>query len=134
MEPTEIARPKLVWVISGIVGLMAASQLVILSLVLTSSNTAIRNTIASVSAFEWLTLYVLATILLVSMVFLFRLRRRTISWFAVYVGLSSWVAWGYAIAPGNPPFFDELVSLGGLIVALGILGYMFQLRRREILV
>ena len=134
MEPTEIARPKLVWVISGIVGLMAASQLVILSLVLTSSNTAIRNTIASVSAFEWLTLYVLATILLVSMVFLFRLRRRAISWFAVYVGLSSCVAWGYAIAPGNPPFFDELVSLGGLIVALGILGYMFQLRRREILV
>jgi hypothetical protein len=133
MEPTEIARPKLVWVISGIVGLMAASQLVILSLVLTSSNTAIRNTIASVSAFEWLTLYVLATILLVSMVLLFRLRRRAISWFVVYVGLSSWVAWGYAIAPGNPPFFDELVSLGGLVVALGVLGYMFQLRRREIL-
>ena len=134
MQPTEIARPKLVWVISGVVGLMAASQLVILSLVLTSSNTAIRNSIASVSAFEWLTLYVLATILLVSMVFLFRLRRRAISWFAVYVGLSSWVAWGYAVAPGNPPFFDELVSLGGLIVALGVLGYMFQLRRREILV
>lgn len=134
MQPTEIARPKLVWVISGVVGLMAASQLVILSLVLTSSNTAIRNSIASVSAFEWLTLYVLATILLVSMVFLFRLRRRAISWFAVYVGLSSWVVWGYAVAPGNPPFFDELVSLGGLIVALGVLGYMFQLRRREILV
>jgi hypothetical protein len=134
MQPTEIARPKLVWVIAGVVGLMAASQLVILSLVLTSSNTAIRNSIASVSAFEWLTLYVLATILLVSMVFLFRLRRRAISWFAVYVGLSSWVAWGYAVAPENPPFFDELVSLGGLIVALGVLGYMFQLRRREILV
>jgi hypothetical protein len=113
MEPTEIARPKLVWVISGIVGLMAASQLVMLSLALTSSNAAIRNSIATVSAFEWLTLYVLAAILFVSMVFLFRLRRRAISWFAVYIGLSSWVAWGYAIAPGNPPFFDELVSLGG---------------------
>lgn len=134
MEPTQIARPKLVWLISGIVGLMAASQLVILSLALTSSNAAIRTPIATVSAFEWLTLYVLATILLVSMVFLFRLRRRAISWFAVYIGLSSWVAWGYAIAPGNPPFFDELVSLGGLIVALGVLGYMFRLRRREILV
>jgi hypothetical protein len=45
---------------------MAASQLVILSLALTSSNAAIRN----------------------------RLRRRAISWFAVYIGLSSWVAWG----------------------------------------
>jgi len=52
----------------------------------------------------------------------------------VYIGLSSWVAWGYTIAPRNPPFFDALVSLGGLIVALGILGYMFRLRRREILV
>jgi hypothetical protein len=107
---------------------------VILSLALTSSNTAIRNAIAGVSAFEWLTLYVLATVLLVSMVFLFRLRRRAISWFAAYIGLSSWVAWGYAITPGNPPFFDELVSLGGLIVALGVLGYMLRLRRREILV
>lgn len=134
MEPTEVARPKLVWAITGIVGLMATSQLVILSLALTSSNAVIRNTIAGVSAFEWLTLYVLSTILLVSMVLLFRLRRRAISWFAVYVGLSSWVAWGYAIAPENPPYFDELVSLGGLMLALGVLGYMFRLRRREILV
>jgi hypothetical protein len=54
---------------------MAASQLVILSLALTSSNAAIRN----------------------------RLRRRAISWFTVYIGLSSWVAWGYATEPGNPP-------------------------------
>jgi len=134
MESKGIARPRPVWVISVVVGLMAASQLVILSFALSSSNAAIRNTIATVSAFEWLTLYVLATILLVSMVLLFRLRRRAISWFAAYIGLSSWVAWGYAIAPGNPPFFDELVSLGGLIVALGVLGYMFRLRRREVLV
>jgi hypothetical protein len=112
---------------------MAASQLAILSFALTSSNTSVRNTIAAVSAFEWLTLYVLATVLLVSMVFLFRLRRRAVPWFAAYVGLSSWVAWGYAIAPENPPFFDEVVSLGGLIVALGVLGYMLRLRKREIL-
>jgi hypothetical protein len=93
----------------------------------------VRNTIAAVSTFEWLTLYALATILLVSMVFLFRLKRRAISWFAVYIGLSTWVSWGYAIAPVNPPFFDELVSLGGLIVALVVLGYMLRLRKREIL-
>ena len=133
MESPRIARPTLVWIISVILGLMAASQLVILSFVLSSSNTAIKDTIAAVSFFDWLTLYVLATILLTSMVFLFRMRRRAVSWFAVYVGLSSWVAWGYALAPENPPFFDELVSLGGLVVALGVLGYMLRLRKRAIL-
>lgn len=134
MKSIKVSRPKLVWLISSVVGLMATSQLAILSFALSSSNTTLRNTIAAVSAFEWVTLYVLAAILLVSMVFLFRLRRRAVSWFCVYIGLSSWVAWGYAAAPGKPPFFDELVSLGGLIVALGVLGYMLRLRKREILV
>ena len=129
----EAARPKLVWVISVVVGLMAASQFVILSLALTSSDTDVRNMIASVSAFDWLTLYVLATILLTSMVFLFRLRSRAVSWFAVYIGLASWAAWGYAVAPRNPPYFDELVSLGGLIVALAVFGYMLRLRNRKVL-
>ena len=133
MEPLTIARPKLVWVISVIVGLMAASQVVILSFALSSSHTGVRNMIASVSPFDWLTLYVLAAVLLTSMVLLFRLRSRAVSWFAVYIGLSSWVAWGYALSPGNPPYFDELVSLGGLIVALGVLGYMLRLRKRKVL-
>lgn len=133
MDLVEVARPKLVWVISIVVGLMAASQIAILSLALTSSDTAIRNIIASVSAFDWLMLYVLAAILLTSMVLLFRLRRRAVSWFAVYVGLASWMVWGYALAADNPPYFDELVSLGGLMVALGVLAYMLRLRKRKVL-
>ena len=62
MESIEVSRPKLVWVISIVVGLMAASQLVILSslFVLSPSSPGLRNIIASVSAFDWLTLYVLA--------------------------------------------------------------------------
>jgi hypothetical protein len=98
---------------------MAVSQLAILSFALSSSDAAVRGRVAP--------------LLLASMVFLFRLKRRAVSWFAAYVGLSSWVAWGYALAPVIPPFFDELVSLGGLIVALGLLGYMLRLRKREIL-
>lgn len=133
MEFLGTARPRLVWVISVIVGLMAASQLVILSFALSSSNPGVRNTVASVSAFEWLTLYVLAAILLTSMVFLFRLQKRAITWFAVYIGLASWMAWGLAVAP-NPPYFDELVSLGGMVAALGVLAYMFRLRKRKVLV
>lgn len=133
MESVRIPRPKLVSVISIIVGSMAVSQLAILSFALRSSDAGLRNSMASVSAFEWLTLYVLAAILLTSMVFLFRLRRRAVSWFAVYIGLSSWVVWGYALAAVNPPFFDELVSLAGMIVALSVLGYMFKLRKRNVL-
>jgi hypothetical protein len=131
MEPSHIARPKLVWVISLIVGLMAASQLVILSFALASSTPG--NIATSLGTFDWLMLYVLAAILLVSMVYLFRLRRHAILWFAVYVGLGSWAAWGLALAPANPPYFDELVSLGGLLVALGVLAYMLRLRKRKIL-
>jgi len=114
---------------------MAASQVVVLSslLLLGPSSPELRDIIASVPAFDWLTLYVLAGILFTSMVFLFRLRSRAVSWFAVYIGLGSWAALGYAIAPMNPPYFDELVSLGGLLVALGIFGYMLRLRKRQVL-
>ena len=133
MKSTPGSRPKLVWVISVVLGLMAASQFVILSFALSSSSPELRNIIASVSAFDWMMLYVLATILLVSMVYLFRLRRRAVAWFAAYIGLSSWMAFGYALAPNNPPYFDELVSLCGLIVALAVLGYMLQLRKRKVL-
>lgn len=135
MESVEVSRPKLVWVISIVVGLMAVSQIVILSslFVLGPASSGLRNMIASVSAFDWLTLYVLAGILLTSMFFLFRLRSRAVSWFAVYIGLCSWVVLGYAISPENPPYFDELVSLGGLLAALGIFGYMLRLRQRHVL-
>ena len=135
MESVAVSRPKLVWVISTVVGLMAISQLVILSslFVFGSSSQSLRTLIASASRFDWLTLFVLAGILLTSMVFLFRLRRRAVPWFGVYIGLGSWVALGYAIAPMNPPYFDELVSLGGLLVALGIFGYMLRLRKRRVL-
>jgi hypothetical protein len=67
------------------------------------------------------------------MVLLFRLRSRAISWFAAYIGLASWVAWAYAVAPENPPFFDELVSLAGLLIALAIFGYMLRLRKCHVL-
>jgi hypothetical protein len=131
--PSVVSPPKLVRLLAAIIGLLAISQIVILSSVLGSSDPALRSVVESVSAFEWLTLYVLAAILLTSMAFLFRLRSRAVSWFAVYIGLGSWVAWGYATAPTNPPYFDELVSLGGLLVALGVFAYMLRLRKRKLL-
>lgn len=135
MSPAHVSRPRLVWVISIVVGLIAVADIAILSwlFVRSPSSPALQNVVASVSPFDWLTLYVLSGILLVSMVFLFRLRRRAISWFTAYIGLASWAAWAYAIAPANPPFFDELVSLAGLALALGILGYMLRLRKRHVL-
>ena len=72
------SRPKLVWVTSIVVGLLAALQLVILSslFVLAPSSSGLRSVIESASGFDWLTLYVLAGILLTSMFFLFRLQSR----------------------------------------------------------
>jgi hypothetical protein len=128
-----VSTPKLVRVFAAIIALLAVSQMVILSSVLSSSSPALRSMVESVPTFEWLTLYVLAAILLTSMVSLFRLRSRAVSWFAAYIGLGSWVVWGYATAPENPPYFDELVSLGGLIVALGVFAYMLRLRKRKVL-
>jgi hypothetical protein len=135
VDSANLTRPKLVWVISIVVGLIAVADIAILSwlFVRGSSSPELRNVIASASLFDWLTLYVLSGILLTSMVFLFRLRSRAVPWFAAYIGLASWAVWAYAIAPENPPFFDELVSLTGLAAALGIFGYMRRLRKRHVL-
>jgi hypothetical protein len=135
MRAAHVSRPKPVSVISILVGLVALANLGILSWLFARapSSPVLRNVVASVSAFDWLTLYALSGMLLVSMVFLFRLRSRAISWFGAYIGLGSWTAWAYGIAPGNLRFFDELVSLTGLLIALGILGYMLRLRKRHVL-
>jgi hypothetical protein len=129
-------RPKGVWLISSILGGMAALQMLILSslLVLEPSSPAVRDVIAALSVPDLIGLYSLAVILLTAMVYFFRLRKRAVPWFAAYIGLGSWAALAYSITLRNVPHFNELVSLGGLLIALAVLTYMLRLRRQEKLI
>ena len=131
----ELSRPFPVWVISIGVGLLAATQITLLSslFVVQTSSSSARDLVERVPVFDWLTLYVLAFVLLTSMVWFFRLRKRAVTWFAAYVGLGSLAVFGWSGGP-RQPFFDELVSLAGLLVALLIYAYMLHLRRNAKLV
>jgi hypothetical protein len=86
------------------------------------------------TSFDLATLYVLFAIQLTSMVLFLRLRKRAVSWFGAYIGLASLAAFGYTLASETPSFFNELVSLAGLTLALGILAYMLRLRKRHVLI
>lgn len=125
-------RPVLVWIVSVVLGLMAVSQIVILSLPLfLDASDRLQGALASVSVLDRLALCVLAAILLKSMIALFRLRKRAIDWFVVYIGLGSAGALFYAATPQQEPHFDDLVSLGGLLVAFAVLAYMLRLSKRN---
>lgn len=126
------SRPIIVSVIAGVLGLMAILQITILSWLLatTAASPPLRSAVSSLSAFDWISLYGLSSVLLISMALFHRLSRRSISWFTAYVGFSSWVLVAYVVAGNRPAHFDELVSLGGLLAALAVLGYMLRLRKQ----
>ena len=130
----EIGRPLLVWVICTLVGLSAVTQVALLTALFVSDDETARALRASLPTFDWLTLYGLALVLLTSMIWFFRMRRRAVSWFGAYIGFGSLAAFGWSGASPRPPHFDELVALGGLLVALAIYAYMLRLSRREVLI
>jgi hypothetical protein len=133
MTHARVSRPNLVWVISIVLGVMAASQVIILSLLLLlgSSRQALGGALAPLSALDWVSLYLLAGILLTSMVLFFRMRKISILWFVAYIGLGSCAALLLALTPAREPYFNELASLAGLSVALTVLGYMLQLKKQR---
>jgi hypothetical protein len=131
----EGSRPILVWVISIVLGAAASLNIMILSASrLDLMGSAYRSAVASLTSFDLVTLYVLFAVQLTSMVFFLRLRKRAVSWFGAYIGLASLAAFGYTLGAETPAFFNELVSLAGLMLALGILGYMLRLRKRHVLI
>jgi hypothetical protein len=136
MTHKNTARPVAVWFISIVLGSVAVLNIATLwsFLVLGSSNSAVRSALASLPVFDRVTFYVLSVILLTSMAYFFRLRKRAVSWFVVYIGLGSLVALAYSLAPAGLPYFNEFVSLGGLSIALAILAYMLRLRRQHRLI
>lgn len=132
---SEVSRPILVWVISIVLGAAAVLNAMILSASrLDLLGPAYRSAVASLTSFDLATLYVLFALQLASMVFFLRLRKRAVWVFGAYIGLASLAAFGYTLASETPAFFNELVSLAGVVTALGILAYMLRLRKRHVLI
>ncbi|HET7131045.1 MAG TPA: hypothetical protein VFJ95_02300 [Gammaproteobacteria bacterium] len=124
----------MVWLLSIVLGGAAVVNVATLTAATSGLlGPAYRSAVAPLTSFDLATLYVLFAVQLTSMVFLFRLRDRAVSWFGAYVGLASLAAFGYTLAGEQPPFFNEIVAVAGLLVALGVFAYMRQLRQQHVL-
>ncbi|HEX5047151.1 MAG TPA: hypothetical protein VFX89_08535 [Gammaproteobacteria bacterium] len=132
---SEVSRPIMVSALSIVLGAAAVLNILVLSVSkLDLLGAASREAVAGLSSFDLATLYALFAVQLTSMVLFFRLRGRAVSWFGAYVGIASLMAFGYTLAPDPPRFFNEVVALAGLSLALGVFAYMRQLRRRRVLI
>jgi len=134
------SRPILVWVISIIFSLMALSQIISQSLLLFLNPSLqlpeVQSTIESWSVLDRLSPYVVAILLLVSMVQLFRLQRNSINWLAIYIGLVFLLSIQQAITTkwlDNFGVTGLISAFGGIVIFLIVLGYMLWLRKREVL-
>ena len=129
------SKPVMVRVIAIVLGAAALLNILILSAsALDLLGPGYRDAVRSVPPFDLATLYLLFAIQLTSMVLFFRLRTRAIFWFGAYIGIASLAAFGYSLAAQPPPFFNDVVALAGLSLALGVFAYMWQLRRRRVLI
>ena len=134
------SRPILVWVISIIFSLMALSQIISQSLLLFLSPTLqlpdVQSTIESWSVLDRVSPYVVAILLLVSTVQLFRLQRNSINWLAIYIGLVFLLSIQQALTTkwlDNFGLKGLISAFGGILLFLIVLGYMLWLRKREVL-
>jgi len=134
------SRPILVWVISIIFSLMALSQIISQSLLLFLSPSLqlpeVQSMVESWSVLDRVSPYVVAILLLVSMVQLFRLQRNSVNWLAIYIGLVFLLSIQQAITTkwiDNFGVKGLISAFGGIVLFLIALGYMLWLRKREVL-
>ncbi len=134
------SRPILVWVISIVFSLGALSQIISQSLLLFLSPTLqlpeVQSTIESWSILDRVSPYIVAILLLVSMVQLFRLQRNSVNWLGIYIGLVFLLSIQQAVTTEWIDNFGVkgLVSaFGGIVICLVVFGYMLWLRKREVL-
>ena len=134
VPPKPIMRPFAVWAISIVSSSLAVLQIAVLSALLLTQSPGATRSAALLQPIDYLTFYGGSALLLISMVLFFRLRKKAISWFGAYIGLGSLACLGYSLSPRPLPYFDELASLAGLLVALAIFAYMQRLRGQQRLV
>lgn len=123
--------PRLAPGIAIVLGSFAVAQLAALTALLLFGASIPRGqaVLAELSVIDWVALYGLQGLLAYSMWCLARRRKRAVTWFTTYVGLSAWGALAYSLLPYEKPHFDELASLSGLLVVLGVLAYLRKLKR-----
>ena len=130
------SKPAVALILSVCLAAMAITQLAVLSVFLISSFSAAAATrlVYTPTAVDWILLFGISAILLISAVRFYQMRKQSIAWFAVYSGLGCWAALWFSMTPSAEPFFDELASLAGLIAAVGILGYQLKLKSKGLLI
>ena len=132
MEPPVTPRPRMVWVISLSLSLIAVAQMVLLTTLLWSDPLGPAGAAigARLSTFDALALYSSAMMLLTAMICLFRMRKRAVCMLINYIGIGSWVAFWYAVTSTDHFRFDALASLGGVVALLIVLAYAISLKAR----
>ena len=131
-------RPALVWLVSIALGLTASVTSLVLAWLLFAEPALlapqVRFARESLSAFDWVSLFVMSVTLLTSMVMLFRLRKSSVHVFVLYVALGTLVTAWYAMTPEQESHFDPGITLFvGMPVAVAVLLYMLRLKKRAVL-
>ena len=134
-------RPLLVWIISILLVLMALSQVTSHTLVLLLDPSIqppqVRAVAESWSAFDGMAPYLLAGLLILSMILFFLMRRRAIPWYSAYLVLALLSTLQQAATTSWLEVFSSralLAALAELSLFALVLGYMIWLRRRGSLV
>jgi hypothetical protein len=141
MTKIKPSRPLLVWIISIIFSFMAISQIVTQSLLLFLSPSVqlpeVQATIESWSILDRIAPYILAIILLISMLQFFRLQRNSTNWLGAYIGLAFLLSVQQA---STTKWLDSyglkglIGAFGGIVIFMIALGYILWLRKKEVLV
>jgi hypothetical protein len=140
MEKANKKRPVPVTLLSILVSLMALSQICSQTVLLLYGTSAADPLVQSIydswSVLDYVSPFILAGILIISMALFFLMRKSAVTWFSIYLGLLLLTTIQQALTTAwleNYGMQGVLSSAGGFFLFLLLLGYMLWLRKREVL-
>jgi hypothetical protein len=113
-----------------------SSQLLMLRFGSSLPDSRVQTTLASWSLIDQYSPFLLAGLLMVSMILFFTLRTSALIWFSIYLGLVFLFSVQQALTTAWLEVYGLqgiLSSLGGLVFLSIVLGYMIHLNKREVL-